>query len=145
MLKMYHLPFGDWKNCRLGSYKVIDVICEDKDTFKKAEDRIKEKYGECFFSGMADFYDEDNISGEVKKALWDTNFTAEQFLDNIDGYDMEGVKTLDECFLICDHLNIEVIIEMYLHLVRAFGAEFEVVEDIEMITNVAAPGYGCII
>ena len=41
-------------------------------------------------------------------------------------------------------MNIEVVIGMYLALVRAYGAKFKIVPDVEMITNVAAPGYGCL-
>ena len=147
-MKMYHLPFGDWSGDGHREFRIIPVMCEDKDTFKKAEDKIKEKYGEYFFSYMADDYEDATIGHDIWKAvLEDTDYTLENFLDDIDDtYRTEGIITLEQAFteLQDEPMPIEVVIGMYLALVRAYGAEFEVVPDVEMICNVAAPGYGCL-
>ena len=147
-MKMYHLPFGDWSGDGHREYRVIPVMCEDKDTFKKAEDKIKEKYGEYFFSDMADNYEDATIGREIWKAvLEDTDYTIENFLDDIDDtYLTDGITTLEQAVkeLVNEPMPIEVVIGMYLALVKAFGAEFEIVPDVEMICNVAAPGYGCL-
>lgn len=146
-MKMYHLPFGDWSGDGHREYKIVPVMCEDKDTFKKAENKIKEKYGEYFFSYMADDFEDATIGEEIWKAvLEDTNYTIDNFLDDIDDtYRTEGITTLEQAVkeLSNEPMPIKVVIGMYLALVRAFGAEFEVVPDVEMICNVAAPGYGC--
>ena len=147
-MKLYHLPFGDWSGDGHREYRVVPIMCEDKDTFKKAEDKIKEKYGEYFFSNMADQYEEDIIGEEIWQAvLNDTDYTIDNFLDDIDDtYRTEGITTLEQAVkeLSNETMPIEVVIGMYLALVRAYGAEFEVVPDVEMICNVAAPGYGCL-
>lgn len=146
-MKMYHLPFGDWSGDGHREYRIVPVMCEDKDTFKKAEDKIKEKYGQYFFGHMADDFEDAVIGHDIWKAvLEDTDYTLENFLDDIDDtYRTEGIITLEQAFteLQDEPMPIEVVIGMYLALVRAYGAEFEVVPDIEMICNVAAPGYGC--
>lgn len=147
-MKMYHLPFGDWSGDGHREYRVIPVMCEDKDTFEKAETKIKEKYGEYFFSYMADHYEDSTIGKEIWKAvLEDTDYTIDNFLEDIDDtYLTEGITTLEQAVkeLANEPMPIEVVIGMYLALVRAYGAEFEVVPDVEMICNVAAPGYGCL-
>ena len=147
MNKMYHLPFGDWSGDGHREYRVVAVECEDPNTFKYAENKIKEKYGGYFFSGMADEYECAVIEEEVWHAvLEDTAYSVEDFLKDIDGYDMDGIHTLGDAYdnFKNEPMNIEVVIGMYLALVRAFGAEFEVVPNVKMITNVAAPGYGCL-
>lgn len=147
-MKMYHLPFGDWSGDGHREYRVIPVMCEDKDTFEKAETKIKEKYGDYFFHNMADRYEDSTIGEKIWKAvLEDTDYTIDNFLDDIDDtYLTEGITTLEQAIkeLSNEPMPIEVVIGMYLALVRAFGAEFEVVPDVEMICNVAAPGYGCL-
>lgn len=146
-MKMYHLPFGDWSGDGHREYRVITVMCEDPNTFKMAENKIKEKYGEYFFWGMADQYEDATLNEDVWCAiLTDTTYSVEDFLKDIDGYNTEGIHTLSDVYETFknESMNIEVVIGMYLALVKAFGAEFEVVPGIEMITNVAAPGYGCL-
>lgn len=147
MNKMYHLPFGDWSGDGHREYRVVAVECRDPNTFKYAEDKIKEKYSEYFFSDMADEYECAVVGEEVWHAiLEDTTYSAEDFLKDIDGYDTDGIHTLSDVYdnFKNEPMNIEVVIGMYLALVRAFGAEFEVVPNVKMITNVAAPGYGCL-
>lgn len=147
-MKMYHLPFGDWSGDGHREYRVIPVMCEDKDTFKKAEDKIKEKYGQYFFGHMADDFEDDIIGEEIWKAvLEDTDYTIDNFLDDIDDtYRTDGITTFEQAIkeLSNEPMPIEVVIGMYLALVKAYGAEFEIVPDVEMICNVAAPGYGCL-
>ena len=146
-MKMYHLPFGDWSGDGHREFRVIPVKCEDPNTFKEAEDKIKEKYGQYFFSYMAEDFGDATIGEEVWKAvLEDTAYSVEDFLKDIDGYDVEGIHTLGDVYdnFKNEPMNIEVVIGMYLALVRAYGAKFEIVPDVETITNVAAPGYGCL-
>ena len=79
--------------------------------------------------------------------LEDTDYTIDNFLDDIDDtYRTDGITTLEQAVkeLSNEPMPIEVVIGMYLALVKAYGAEFEVVPDVEMICNVAAPGYGCL-
>ena len=147
-MKMYHLPFGDWSGDGHREFRIVPVQCEDKNTFKLAEDKIKEKYGEYFFSHMADDYGDATIGEEIWKAvIEDTDYTIENLLDDIDNiYQTEGITTLEQAFkeLKGEPMPIEVVIGMYLALVKAFGAEFKIIPDVEMICNVAAPGYGCL-
>lgn len=146
-MKMYHLPFGDWSGDGHREFRVIPVKCEDPNTFKEAEDKIKEKYGEYFFSYMAEDFGDATIGEEVWKAvLEDTDYSVKDFLKDIDGYDVDGIHTLGDVYdnFKNEPMNIEVVIGMYLALVRTYGAKFEIVPNVEMITNVAAPGYGCL-
>ena len=146
-MKMYHLPFGDWSGDGHREFRVIPVRCEDKDTFAKAENKIKEKYGERFFYGMAHDFEDATLSEEVWQAvLNDTDYSLEDFIKADEWHNTDDFTTLKECYdeLKNEGMPIEVVIGMYLALVRAFGAEFEVVPDVEMICNVAAPGYGCL-
>ena len=147
-MKMYHLPFGDWSGDGHREFRVIPVKCEDPNTFKEAEDKIKEKYGKYFFSYMADDSEDATIGEEIWKAvLEDTNYTLENLFDDIDNtYLTDGIITFEQAIeeLANEPMPIKVVIGMYLALVRAYGAEFEIVPDVEMICNVAAPGYGCL-
>lgn len=146
-MKMYHLPFGDWSGDGHREYRIVTVMCEDPNTFKVAEDKIKEKYGQYFFCNMADEFESAIIGEDIWKALIsDTNYSVRDFLKDIDGYDVSGIKSLNDVYnnFRNEPMNIEVVIGMYLALVKAFGAEFKVVPGIKMITNVAAPGYGCL-
>lgn len=146
-MKMYHLPFGDWSGDGHREFRVIPVKCEDPNTFKEAEDKIKEKYGEYFFSYMAEDFGDATIGEEVwKVVLEDTDYSVEDFLKDIDGYDTDDIHTLSDVYdnFKNEPMNIEVVIGMYLALVRTYGAKFEIVPNVEMITNVAAPGYGCL-
>ena len=116
-MKMYHLPFGDWSGDGHREYRVIPVMCEDKDTFEKAEIKIKEKYGEYFFHNLADRYEDSTIGKEIWKAvLEDTDYTIENFLDDIDDtYLTDGITTLEQAVKELSHepMPIEVVIGIY--------------------------------
>ena len=146
-MKMYHLPFGDWSGDGHREFRVVPVKCEDPNTFKQAEDKIKAKYGEYFFSHMADDFGDATVGEDVWQALLnDTDYTLEDFIKTDEYYDTSGITSLAQCYqeFKDEPMSITVVINMYLALVRAYGAKFEIVPDVEMITNVAAPGYGCL-
>lgn len=125
----FYIPFGDWSQDGHRQYEKVLVEAPSMEGLLEAEKKIKEKYGEDFFEGFANQYEDCNLSDSVKQAL---NESCHCGLDLEDEYDF----TLDE------------IKEFFINLLNAFGANITCVEDYPMICNWTCQGfetvgYGC--
>lgn len=149
-MKMY-LPFGDWSDDGHGKYKNILIEAPSMEHLLNAQTRIKEKYGKCFFQGMAHDYEKSNFTPEVWQALLDTNYPIDRFVVVEDTNEWDGMTSMEEV-LAADpnpYLSLDFVIDAFIWLLNAYGAEIVPSdEDIPTICNwtchgFETVGYGC--
>lgn len=149
-MKMY-LPFGDWSDDGHGKYKNVLIEAPSMEHLLKAQARIKEKYGEYFFQGMAHDYEESNFTPDVWQALIDTDYPIDRFVVIEDTNDWNGMTSLQEV-LAADpnpYISLDFVIDAFIWLLNAYGAEIiPSDDDIPMICNwtchgFETVGYGC--
>lgn len=133
MLPIYAIHFGDYYNDGHGRYSTIYFTTSNIQKVYEAQEEIINK-NIC----LAKEYEETSINEEAKEALKETGFTLEQLLENDIG---QNYESLDEAFLRNSFL-IEEIQAMYLHLLRAYGADIEKY-DCPIINLDTSAGYGC--
>lgn len=149
-MKMY-LPFGDWSDDGHGKYKKVLIEAPSMEHLLKAQIRIKEKYGEYFFQGMAHDYEESNFTPDVWQALIDTDYPIDRFVVVEDTNEWDGMTSLQEVLAVDPnpYLSLDFVIDAFIWLLNAYGAEIiPSDEDIPMICNwtchgFQTVGYGC--
>lgn len=122
----FYIPFGDWSDDGHGKYVSVLVEAPSMELLLEAEKKIKEKYGNDFFEGFANNYEEPFLSESVKKALEENC----------------GHTVNDE------PLSIDEVINYFMLLLHAFGAHITRLPDYPMICNWTCQGfetvgYGC--
>ena len=125
----FYIPFGDWSNDGHGKYKKILVKAPSMELLLEAEKKIKEKYSNLFFRGFANEYGEPFLSEDVKNALKEN---CPEFLLKEDNYGYD----------------IDEIIDLFISLLNAFGANIVKIDEYPMICNwtcrgFETVGYGC--
>lgn len=148
-LRMY-LPFGDWSDDGHGKYEKVLIEAPSMEQLLEAQKRIKEKYGERFFDGMADNYQEPVFAPEIWQALIDANYPVERMMEKEDTNDWDGMESI-QAILEVDpfpYLSMEFVIDAFIWLLNTHGAEIERLEDYPMICNwtcwgFETVGYGC--
>lgn len=151
-MKMY-IPFGDWSDDGHGRYEKVLVDAPSLEHVKTAQDKIIEKYGQEFFEHYAQEYEEPHLSELNWQALIDTNYPIDRFIEYEDYNDWVGMTSLEEV-LAADpnpYVGIEFIIDSFIWLHNAFGADIKRLddkEDIPMLCNWSCQGfktvgYGC--
>lgn len=149
-MKMY-LPFGDWSDDGHGKYKNVLIEAPSMGHLLNAQKRIKEKYGEYFFQGMARDYEESNFTPDVWQALIDTDYPIDRFVVVEDTNEWDGMTSLQEVLAVDPnpYLSLDFVIDAFIWLLNAYGAEIiPSDEDIPMICNwtchgFETVGYGC--
>lgn len=149
-MKMY-LPFGDWSDDGHGKYKNVLIEAPSMEHLLNAQKRIKEKYGEYFFQGMARDYEESNFTPDVWQALIDTDYPIDRFVVVEDTNEWDGMTSLQEVLAVDPnpYLSLDFVIDAFIWLLNAYGAEIiPSDEDIPMICNwtchgFETVGYGC--
>lgn len=149
-MKMY-LPFGDWSDDGHGKYKNVLIEAPSMEHLLNAQKRIKEKYGEYFFQGMARNYEESNFTPDVWQALIDTDYPIDRFVVVEDTNEWDGMTSLQEVLAVDPnpYLSLDFVIDAFIWLLNAYGAEIiPSDEDIPMICNwtchgFETVGYGC--
>ena len=156
----FFIPFGDWSNDGHGRYKTVLVEAPSMEHLLKAQIKIKEKYGEYFFSSFANDYDEPYISEKIWQALIDTNYPIERFQETQDDIAWDKCNSIAEVVASTESedfednnipLTLDTVIDTFIWLLNAFGAEIRVCEEhekIPMICNWTCRGfedvgYGC--
>lgn len=91
-----YLPFGDPSNDGHGQCKMVLVEVPHLTAVSEAEQRIKEKYDQWFFSGFAEDCNEPFLSEDIWKALIETDYPIERFRVKEDSNDWEDVNSLAE-------------------------------------------------
>ena len=157
----FFIPFGDWSNDGHGRYETVLVEAPSMEHLLNAQIKIKEKYGDGFFSSFANDYEEPYIGECVWQALIDTNYPFERFLEKQDDRALEKYHSLAEVLDFVRHyeekdednlwLTLDTVKDTFIWLLNAFGAEIKVCEEhekIPMICNWTCHGfedvgYGC--
>ena len=156
----FFIPFGDWSNDGHGRYETVLVEAPSMEHLLNAQIKIKEKYGSHFFSSFANDYDEPYVGEEVWQALIDTNYPIERFQEAQDDITWDKYNSIAEVVASTESedleennifLTLDTVIDAFIWLLNAFGAEIKVCEEhekIPMICNWTCHGfedvgYGC--
>lgn len=124
----FYIPFGDWSKDGHRQYEKVLVEAPSMEGLLEAEKKIKEKYGEYFFEGFANRYEDCNLSDSVKQALNENCHCG---------------LTLED-----DWFSLDDIIKYFIDLLNAFNANITRIKEYPMICNWTCPGfedvgYGC--
>lgn len=151
-MKMY-LPFGDWSDDGHGKWDKLLIDTPSMEHLLNAQKKIKAIYGDHFFDGMADQYEEPRFSEDVWQALKDSNYPIERMWETEDWNDWSGCNSIDEVLAIdeCPFLSIGFVMDAFIWLLNWQGAEItrlDSKDDIPMICNwtcngFETVGYGC--
>ena len=151
-MKMY-LPFGDWSDDGHGKWDKLLIDAPSMEHLLNAQKKIKAIYGEHFFDGMADQYEEPHFSEDVWQALKDSNYPIERMWETEDWNDWSDCNSIDEVLATdaCPSLSINFIMDVFIWLLNWQGAEItrlDSKDDIPMICNwtcngFETVGYGC--
>jgi hypothetical protein len=138
-MNIYGLSFGDYYDDGHGKHQEIFIQTENIDSVLTAKKEINRKN-----LYLANDYEDSSLCDKTWKLLIESNYTITQLAEALDNRIDEDYATLEE-FVNSDdnqknYLFINGIIDIYLHLLRYFGAEFTVVP-VEIIDCDA--GYGC--
>ena len=151
-MKMY-LPFGDWSDDGHGKWDKLLIDAPSMEHLLNAQKKIKAIYGDHFFDGMADQYEEPHFSEDVWQALKDSNYPIERMWETEDWNDWSNCNSIDEVLATdeCPSLSISFIMDVFIWLLNWQGAEItrlDSKDDIPMICNWTCSGfetvgYGC--
>lgn len=151
-MKMY-LPFGDWSDDGHGKWDKLLIDAPSMEHLLNAQKKIKAIYGDHFFDGMADQYEEPHFSEDVWQALKDSNYPIERMWETEDWNDWSDCNSIDEVLAAdgCPSLSISFIMDVFIWLLNWQGAEItrlDSKDDIPMICNWTCSGfetvgYGC--
>lgn len=151
-MKMY-LPFGDWSNDGHGKWDKVLIDAPSMEHLLNAQKKIKAIYGEHFFDGMADQYEEPHFSEDIWQALKDSNYPIERMWETEDWNDWSECNSIDEVLAVDAYpsLSLSFIMDAFIWLLNWQGAEItrlDAKDDIPMICNwtcngFETVGYGC--
>lgn len=151
-MKMY-LPFGDWSDDGHGKWDKVLIDAPSMEHLLNAQKKIKAIYGEHFFDGMADQYEEPHFSEDIWQALKDSNYPIERMWETEDWNDWSECNSIDEVLAVdaCPSLSLNFVIDAFIWLLNWKGAEItrlDAKDDIPMICNwtcngFETVGYGC--
>ena len=151
-MNMY-LPFGDWSDDGHGKWDKLLIDAPSMEHLLNAQKKIKAIYGDHFFDGMADQYEEPHFSEDVWQALKDSNYPIERMWETEDWNDWSDCNSIDEVLAAdgCPSLSISFIMDVFIWLLNWQGAEItrlDSKDDIPMICNWTCSGfetvgYGC--
>jgi hypothetical protein len=130
------VPFGDWSEDGHKVHADVWVSIPEWDSIPKAQEKIKQKYGQDFFKTMSHEYDEYTLSSIHWQALYDAGFTEKDFIhENREGHiefaDDEFNCPTDKDFDFFEEVinhpenwNVypEALIRMFFKLVNKYGA-----------------------
>lgn len=151
-MKMY-LPFGDWSDDGHGKWDKVLIDAPSMEHLLNAQKKIKAIYGDHFFDGMADQYEEPHFSEDIWQALKDSNYPIERMWETEDWNDWSDCNSIDEVLAEDEYpsLSLNFIMDAFIWLLNWQGAEITRLnskDDIPMICNWTCEGfetvgYGC--
>lgn len=151
-MKMY-LPFGDWSDDGHGKWDKVLIDAPSMEHLLNAQKKIKAIYGDHFFDGMADQYEEPHFSEDIWQALKDSNYPIERMWETEDWNDWSNCNSIDEVLAEDEYpsLSLNFIMDAFIWLLNWQGAEItrlDSKDDIPMICNWTCEGfetvgYGC--
>ena len=127
-MKMY-LPFGDGHK----QWDKVLIEAPSMEHLLNAQNKLKKKYGNNFFDYYANEYQDPYLGEIVWQALIDTKYIADSFNDWSDVNSLEEALTIDKRPLI----NLSVIIDTYVWLLNAYGAEINILDEKEGIPTIS--------
>ena len=140
----FYIPFGDWSQDGHGRTRDVLVEAPSMDRLLDAQKTIKGIWGENFFDGMAQSFEDNTISLEVQESLasagYDMSEGGTMWREEI--YDFYGERKLST------YVEIDWLIDAFIFLLNHHGAGIEVISDYPQINNWTCPGfetvgYGC--
>lgn len=151
-MKMY-LPFGDWSNDGHGQWNKVLIDAPSMEHLLNAQKKIKDIYGEHFFDGMANEYEEPHFSEDIWQALKDSNYPIERMWETEDWNDWSNCGSIDEVLAADERpsLSINFIKDTFIWLLNWQGAEITRLESKDGIPTICnwtcygfkTVGYGC--
>lgn len=151
-MKMY-LPFGDWSDDGHGKWDKVLIDAPSMEHLLNAQKKIKAIYGDHFFDGMAEHYEEPHFSEDIWQALKDSNYPIERMWETEDWNDWSDCNSIDEVLAEDEYpsLSLNFIMDAFIWLLNWQGAEItrlDSKDDIPMICNwtcngFETVGYGC--
>lgn len=152
-MKMY-LPFGDWSGDGHKQYEKVLIDAPSMKHLLNAQEKIKNKYGENFFEGFATKYEEPTLTGKIWNALVVEGYPIERLIKKDEVNDWSGLDWFEfatKYMPTNPTLGLDFIIDAFIWLLNAFGAEIVCLdeeENIPMLCNWTCPGfktvgYGC--
>lgn len=151
-MKMY-LPFGDWSDDGHGKWDKLLIDAPSMEHLLNAQKKIKAIYGDHFFDGMAEHYEEPHFSEDIWQALKDSNYPIERMWETEDWNDWSDCNSIDEVLAEDEYpsLSLNFIMDAFIWLLNWQGAEItrlDSKDDIPMICNwtcngFETVGYGC--
>ena len=146
---IYRLSFGDPFGDGHGCYQDVYVSCPDKKFITDAVESIKNQYGKDFFQGFAHEYEEPFISYWVAEALSESSYDVERVftLSGENPFYWPEIKKVEDLSETKDGDNlplpIQVIIDMYIHLLNYHGARITQINNPIETISTNGVGYGC--
>lgn len=147
----FYLPFGDWSADGHGQSDKVLIEAPSMLQVLDAQRDIMEQYGEDFFKGYANKYEEPTLSRKVWQALVDEGYPIERFQKYEEINDWSGFSSL-EAALTADpnpYVSLDFVTDSFIWLLNQHSAEIRVIDDdIITICNWTCPGfqtvgYGC--
>ena len=138
-MEFCRLTFGDYWGDGHSQYEAVVIQTEDIDKVRDAMRDIASRG-----LNIANDWQERCLCDKTWNLLLESGYTIEQYSEVADCDLTEDYKTLEE-FIKSDDgeknwVSIWAVIDIYLHLLRYFGAEFDV---LDMKTFDCDAGYGC--
>ena len=148
----FYIPFGDWSGDGHKRYEKVLVEAESMEKLLEAEKQIKKEYGENFFQGYAESYDNPKLSSTCWQALIDNNMPISLLEEYDELNDWTGFSTLKEALEEDSnpYVDLDFVITSFIFLLNQYGAGIMVLNEpyIPEINNWTCPGfktvgYGC--
>ena len=148
----FYIPFGDWSGDGHKCYEKVLVEAESMEKLLEAENKIKAIYGEDFFEGYAEKYDNPQLDPKCWQALLDNNMPISLLEEYDESNDWTGFSTLKEALEEDSnpYVDLDFVITSFIFLLNQYGAGIMVLNEpyIPEINNWTCPGfqtvgYGC--
>ena len=138
-MELCRVVFGDYWGDGHCQYETVILQTNDMDKIRNAMREIASKG-----LSIANDWQDRSLCDKTWALLLESGYTIEQYSEVADCDLTEDYKTFEEFVRSDDDekswVSIQVVIDIYLHLLRYFGAEFDVLE-IPIFDSDA--GYGC--
>lgn len=146
-----YMDFGDYSGDGHCCKERILIDAPTKEHILNAQQFIKDEFGADLFEGMATEYEEPHFSHVVWDCLLYTKYPMERLEDNLDGYNLDGLDSLEE-FLRLEpnpYVNIKFVIDAFIWILNWGGARITKLDDsydipcINWEWGFETVGYGC--
>ena len=120
-----YLTFGDYYDDGHGKFKIVFVEGEDPKAVEYAEQQLRKCYPNLY---LAEDYEDGSFSNDTWKAIDENGYPIWRFTRIDESHNWEGVTDWDEIKKENGYYDINVIIDIYIWLLNAFGAGIKQIE-----------------